>query len=273
MSVARDEGAPMWWGRVFGDGTSGGNHTAIVGPGAVPDPAAMARRLAIPDTAVVDAVDDGQVSLRTFSPVEELAQCIQTSLAAVVALELPDGRSHDVRHRRGEPLRVEREGTVVWVHEQSSGLEIAGSGVELPPWLADQLVGTRAERTAQARPRLLVRCSNIDQVEGAVVERSAVRALCVSEAVNGLVLFARDGQTVRVRVFTTSLDGAEDIATGGAVLAVGAALRREGVTGELAVRQGGPAPEAQGHMRLRIDQEVALGGQVLTLARGQLVTA
>lgn len=262
----------MWWGRVFVRGVSGGNHTAVVGPGAVPDPAGTARRLGVPDTAVVGAVDGDLIRLRTFSPVEELAQCLQASLAVVVALGLPAGRSYDVRHPRGEPLRVEREDSVVWACEQSPVPHGDDVGIELPSWLSDQLASAPAVRTGQGRPRLLVRCSD-DDVASAVVERSAVRALCAREGVNGLVLFAHQEQTVRVRVFTTSLNGAEDRATGGAVLAVGAALRREGVQGELAVRQGGPDAEDQGHLRLRIDQEVVLGGEVLTLARGRLVTA
>lgn len=95
---------PLWWGRVFVDGVKGGNHTAILAPGSVPDPAVSARRLGVPDTGIIDASDKEGVSLRTYSPVEELAQCIQTSLAAIVALDLPSGRSYNVRHPTSESL-------------------------------------------------------------------------------------------------------------------------------------------------------------------------
>ncbi|AKC38481.1 Predicted epimerase, PhzC/PhzF homolog [Mycolicibacterium phlei] len=269
--IAGSAARPLWWGRVFVDGVVGGNHTVVLNPGAVTDPAVAAQRLGVPDTAVVVSSDERGVLLRTFSPVEELGQCVQTSLASIVALDLPSGRSHDVRHLTTEPLQVEREGDLVWAHSGSTDADSHEEASTTPRWLVEQIGHADAVRVGGTRPRLLVRCDDINALSGAVVPAVAVRNLCTESRLNGLVIFGVHEAGVRVRVFTTSLAGAEDTATGGAVMSVASLLRREGVRAEIAVRQGGTDLTQHGHLRLRIDDRIALGGAVLTLARGRAV--
>lgn len=264
---------PLWWGRVFVDGVKGGNHTAILAPGSVPDPAVSARRLGVPDTGIIDASDEEGVSLRTYSPVEELAQCIQTSLAAIVALDLPSGRSYNVRHPTSESLCVEREGSMVWARYRSLEADGTTEASKAPRWVTEQIGQADAVRAGRVRTRLLVRCDDIVALSRAVIPAESVRMLCAATNLHGLVLYGVDGEGVRVRVFTTSLAGAEDVATGGAVLAVAGRLREEGARGEIAIRQGGADKTQHGYFRVRIDDGIALGGEVLTLARGWAVNS
>ena len=45
-----------WWGRVFADGPTGGNHTVVVtDPSAIRDRGALAARLSVPATASASA--------------------------------------------------------------------------------------------------------------------------------------------------------------------------------------------------------------------------
>lgn len=265
--------APLWWGRVFVNGVNGGNHTAILAPGSVPDPALSARRLGIPDTGIIDAFDEQGVSLRTYSPVEQLDQCIQTSLAAIVALGLPSGHSYNVRHPTSESLCVEREGSIVWARYRSLEADGAAAASETPWWVTEQIGQSDAVRAGRVRARLLVRCDDIVALSRAVIPSERVRLLCATANLNGLVLYGVHEGGVRVRVFTTSLAGAEDVATGGAVLAIAGRLRNEGTHGDIAVRQGGTDEGQHGYFRLRIGDGIAVGGEVLTLARGRAVNS
>ncbi|MGW1597184.1 PhzF family phenazine biosynthesis protein [Streptomyces sp. NPDC002343] len=273
---AHDTPAPggAWWGRVFTDGVRGGNHTAVVLPGTpVADPGTTAAALGVPDTAFVTAVEPGSVVLRTFSPVEELAQCLQTSLAVLTALDVPDRVPWRVRHEKGEQLLVHREGPVSWARHEQAG----------PPRLEEtdwpRCAGRRPAGAApavilrQARSRVHLRCADAGQVEAADIRAGDVTELCARTRTNGLVLSAPDGPGAwRVRVFTTSLAGAEDSATGGAVLGVGTLAALDGTRGDIRVRQGPPDPDRQGHLRLRVEDDghVLLGGTVVPLLTGRL---
>ncbi len=272
---------PLWWGRVFGTAEGrGGNHTAVLppGPASAPDAdrAAIAAALDVPDTGFV--LDDafGTVLMRTFSPVEELAQCLQTSLAAVVALDLPEGVAHRVRHAEGEELRVYRQGPVCWARQDAG----ARPRLEPTPWPAFVAADPAPDREPviirQARSRVHLGCADADRLDVLEIGAAEVLALCAATGTNGLVLSAplRPG-VLRVRVFTTSLAGAEDAATGGAVQGVGRIEAEHGVRGDLLAIQGPGAPERRSHLHLRLagPDAVELGGRVLSLARGTLEPA
>ncbi|KOT90818.1 hypothetical protein ADK86_25095 [Streptomyces sp. NRRL F-5755] len=264
-----------WWGRVFARGVTGGNHTAVVLPGTpVADPATAAAALGVPDTAFVTALDAGSVVLRTFSPVEELAQCLQTSLAVLTALDVPDRVPWRVRHERGEQLVVHREGQVSWArHEQGEPPEL--QECDWPGFVAvEPAARAQAVVLRQARSRIHLRCADAGRLEAARIRADDVLELCARTRTNGLVLSAPDGPGEwRVRVFTTSLSGAEDSATGGAVLGAGTLAALDGVRGDIRVRQGPRDPARQGHLLLRIedDGQVLLGGAVTSLLSGRLM--
>lgn len=274
MTWPPGERPALWWGRVFTADGRGGNHTAMVLPGtAVPDLAAVAVALNVPDTGFVIESGPGGAVLRTFSPVEELAQCVQTSLAAVVALNCPEGTPYRIRHVAGEELVVHREGPVCWAH--------AGDGarpqVQEAAWPEFVRADADPDRPPvvlrQARSRLHLSCADAGQLIALDISTRDVLALCAATRTNGLVLSAPTAEGGRrVRVFTTSLAGAEDSSTGGAVLGVGLIEAQHGVRGDLRVVQGPRDPARQGHLRLRLagEDDVLLGGEVLPLTRGSL---
>ncbi len=268
--------ARLWWCRVFVSGTRGGNHTAVVLPGTTgTDPAALAAlatALDVPDTGFVLEATAERAVLRTFSPVEELAHCVQTSLAAVVALGVAEGTTHRVRHLAGEELTVHREGPVVWARPGT-----ARPRLEESAWpdlvRADPDPDRPPVVLRQARSRLHLGCADAGQLASLDIAARDVLALCEATGTNGLVLSAPGGGDARrVRVFTTSLAGSEDSATGGAVLGLGQIEAHHGVRGDLTVLQGPADPARQGHLRLRLAgaDDVLLGGEVLPLARGTL---
>jgi predicted PhzF superfamily epimerase YddE/YHI9 len=265
--------AEAWLGRVFTDGDRGGNHTVVVANGNnVADPAAMAARLGVPDTAFVISRDNEEIVLRTFSPVEELAQCLQTSLAVLTALDVPVGAPQLVRHEGAQPLVVVREQDLTWAHEASPAdpeLEEVAQPSCTPVELAP---GTRPVVLRQARSRLHLRCADVDQLERLELASSDVSDLCTRLQISGIVLSASSSTEERVRVFTSSLSGAEDNATGGAVLGVGILAFDAGTRGDLSVRQGPADPDRQGLLRLRLRDDgcVLLGGAVHSLMSGGL---
>ncbi|GAA2229368.1 hypothetical protein GCM10010430_06610 [Kitasatospora cystarginea] len=265
-----------WWGRVFAQGSPGGNHTVIVLPGVqVVDRAAVAARFAVPDTGFVTGVHGNEITLRTFSPVEELAQCLQTSLAALTALGVPEGERRLVRHERGEQLELYREGAVTWARETAPG-SLALEHTDWPNFvMAEPAPGSGPVILRQARSRVHLRCADAKQLDGLDIRAADVLELCARTGTNGLVLSAPADDGLRVRVFTTSLSGREDSATGGAVLGVGRLTALDGVRGDLAVVQGPAREEQQGRLHLRLTGrgEVLLGGTVESLMTGRTAFA
>lgn len=248
----------VWEGRVFSRDGFGGNATGLVDADV---PAAerqsLAMRLGYPDTAFVvsrevDASGRPRVMLRTHSPVEEITLCIQTSLAAPVALGARAGEIWQVDHAGGSlNIRVD-EGPVVW----ASLLEPAGQLpplelIGLPRRLADRLGAATGTVVRTARPRLYVLDLAPRQLEQLYIAPDEVLALCADLRINGLVIAAWQAHDeLRVRVFTTSLSGREDAATGGAVLEAGRLLRDMGAPETVHVTQG--SGDDRGYLRLRI---------------------
>jgi predicted PhzF superfamily epimerase YddE/YHI9 len=263
-----------WWGRVFAQGGPGGNHTVVVVPGRdIRDPAAVAARLAVPDTGFITSADAHHITLRTFSPVEELAQCLQTSLAALTALGVANGERRLVRHPRGEPLEVHREAGISWARETDPGVrEQEPTG--WPAFVAaDPAIGAEPVVLRQARSRAYLRLADDGQLLKLDIGATDVLELCHARDISGLVLSAVTAEGVlRVRVFTTSLSGREDNATGGAVLGAGRIAARDGLRGDVTVVQGPVEPDRQGHFALRLTSggDVLLGGSVETLIVGGL---
>ena len=112
------------------------------------------------------------------------------------------------------------------------------------------------------------------RVDRATFERFALTAPEASgwlraHRLSGLCLVSeRARNEVALRVFTTSLDGAEDVATGGAAACLPAFLGRDG---DVTVHQGlGPA-RRRGVIRVRSDHEaVRVGGACRLLIAGAL---
>lgn len=266
----------IWLGRVFchgESGESGGNHTAILPEGAE-NPAAAAEALGFPDTAFVVGRDARTVRVRTFSPVEELALCLQTSLATPLAFGADHGEKWEVVHPAGAlTISVERasQRLICWAHDPQGPPGHAEPVDDLPRWARP--TGSReVVRLAQARSRLYLEMTDVD---GFVPPSpDAVTEVCRAHGCTGLVCFAPITDTsVRVRVFTTSLGGREDSATGGAALGVGTLLGRAGRSGRIEITQGPSDPFAQSRLLLDLDGmdgDLRVGGQVRPLLTGRM---
>jgi predicted PhzF superfamily epimerase YddE/YHI9 len=94
--------------------------------------------------------------------------------------------------------------------------------------------------------------------------------VCRVHSCNAVVFFEDlEKSIVRTRVFTTSLGGSEDIATGGAAAGIGALLADMQKKGRIEIIQGPPPPSTQGHILLWLDQQRHVGGRVRTLLTGK----
>ena len=125
-----------WIGRVFLRSGHGGNYTGVV-RGKTAAPAALAAAPGFPDTAFIGEHAGRDVTVRTYSPHEELATCLQTSLAVPVALGAGGGETWRVRHPAG-PLEVRVEkgpaGLRCWVTDTDTDGEPEPVS-DLPSWL------------------------------------------------------------------------------------------------------------------------------------------
>lgn len=258
----------LWVGRVFVRDGRGGNHTGVVLDECA-DEAALAAALGFPDTAFVREHTGRLATVRTFSPHEQLAQCLQTTLATPVALGAAAGETWQIRHPAGAlDVQVEHtaDGWLCWARDTDTTGEPTRVA-DLPGWLG----AAEVHRIPQGRSRLYAKVPDVDTLPP--FDAADVRAVCRAYDCTAVVFFAEAAEdTVRTRVFTTSLGGREDVATGGAAAGIGALLAREHRTGRIGVVQGAAEPAAQGHLLLRLGRERHIGGRVLPLFTGRTAT-
>ena len=97
---------------------------------------------------------------------------------------------------------------------------------------------------------------------------------CRKEAISGICPLVRDREprVVRLRVFTTSQDGREDIATGGACLGI-PAFFGETTDAEWRIEQGIGEDRRRGTLFAKrlSDRTAAVGGRHRVVARGELL--
>jgi PhzF family phenazine biosynthesis protein len=270
--------------RVFvGDGALG-NTTGVVGIGPGAERRAMAERarlLGYPDTAFV-AVARSAVRVDSFSPFEEVRFCTQTLLATEAVLRAAGTIAP------GEPLLTRTPAGIVRVvrHHDESGDPVAY--VDLP----EGDITTRALRGRPPVPDALLLAAPLvvttgrtraycllphQEIESVTPSPDTIRAFCAEEGISGLCLTARrPAGGARLRVFTMSLDGAEDAATGGAAGGVPVYWQQLGITSGAAawtVHQGFASPQTRGELRVRSLETggFAVGGRVVPVSAGRLL--
>ncbi|HEX2095059.1 MAG TPA: PhzF family phenazine biosynthesis protein [Longimicrobiaceae bacterium] len=278
-------GPELWQAVVFHSVDAVGNPTGVVFGAGGFDAAARQRWAALlgfPDTVFLDrsAGQEGW-NAETFSPSQPISFCIQTLLASAAVLRL-----------RGD-TRKDRETFLVGGRRLEAGaLPGAPPGVEWLPLARKEVcvlregVLPRSLRPAAAaagvvvdagRRRLYLELASRGELEGASLAAPEVLAFCREEELHGVCLFARTGPAeAALRVFTTSLDGHEDAATGGAVAGLSVLLdpagRPDGT--EWTVRQGHGPPHRRGRLFLRCEpaeEQLWVGGRVRVLAAGRLL--
>lgn len=233
---------------VFGGPGATGNPTGVVHasePLSHERMQEIAAKLGFPDTAFVWKTEAG-FAARFYSPTEVLSVCYQALIAAAHAV---GPASFELTDRA---LRVEVDGGLGWVHTPRDLIKRA-SNITTPSGLI---------RVIDAgRKRAYVRVDG-DTFERFQLSPEGALAWLQKHQLSGLCLL----HDTRLRVFTTSLQGREDIATGGAV--AGLALLHEG---RVSIEQGVGHANRRGVLELDgTDETIRVGGRCELLIRGQL---
>ncbi|NYT93684.1 PhzF family phenazine biosynthesis protein [Salinispora sp. H7-4] len=261
--------------RVFVGPDAMGNVTGVVtvGPDTRPEGlAAGARLLGYPETAFVRQ-DAGTVHVTSYSPYERLRVCTQTLLATEHVLrsrrELSPGTDLLAGTDVGE-VPVRRYEDMAYVVLTGKRTPVRAARARLP---LDGVVHGEAFVVDTGRARSYVRLSP-DTLEAVRLDPAAVLSYCAAEGVRGICLVARSDNAVRLRVFTTSLAGTEDVATGGAAGGLPAFLAATGGghSQSVLVRQGYGTALTRGELHVRPlgGAQVAVGGRVISLSTGRL---
>lgn len=268
----------VWWVNAFVGPAAGGNSTCVVLEDlecSAAERAEIARSLRAPDTAFLSRAQSGGWAIRFFSPEEgEMAFCGQALVAAHAVLRalgiasraqpLDLSTSVGAVSTKGDPVDPD----VSWFAVARSNVRVVGRpdlerSLPLDPD-ADAVI-VDSGRTRLYRPLL-----RADAVASIAIEPDAVLRLCSELEVKGICFYARsNGATVALRVFTVSLAGHEDAATGGAVLGLGALLP----PGDWTIEQGHGRVLNRGLLRLHAppgSAEIAVGGAAEIVARGTL---
>lgn len=271
---------------VFGGQRCPGNATSIiVSRVPVEEKAAqrLAARIATPDTGFLyPSPGGGSWMLASYSPVEMLAYCTQTILAAGKILRDFHAAGPDVRlviPQTGREAAVEcrrEEGSdTCWTPVNADDVRMhpmdtlvpglnRPDGCRFPTMLIDT-----------GRPRAVIKLAHPKTLYRFRPDPEDILAFCRGSGINGLCLFshAADGH-ILARVFTTSLEGREDRGTGGAIACIPHYLRAIGETGThlkpTLVRQGGRGADC-GMMMVRTEADrVWIGSQVALFSVGRL---
>lgn len=284
MSAVASDGRalPVRTIQVFGGPDAAGNATGVVLADA-PLPAGVAQRLAqdlgYPDTAIVARdPETGGMRCDSFSPTEPLAFCVQTLLAAALVLQ-GDGPQEEAATRLQVGSRVIEvvqdaarygdEGRRFWVHMSRSDVEpFAAASVHSIIEGANTAV-----LVDSGRRRVFVPTDDAATLATFDPSPASVRRFCTRENVHGLCLYFIPALgRAMLRVFTTSLGGQEDVATGGAVAGLGACLERDFPLDEWRVEQGQGPRHRRGLLFLRQARgETHVGGSARPVMIGHLV--
>lgn len=273
----------FWQLLVYCSPQATGNPTGVVFPEAkltAPEYQRMAASLGYPDTVFLTPTAKlDRWKARAFSPAEELALCTQGLIAAyrVIERKHPEVRRQVSFTMPAGTADVTGDGPdgIAWV---SGPYRIDGATpAPAPPFLP---AGRNSLLVDTGRLRLLREYAEAEELESLRPEPEAVFAFCRAQKISGLVLFARTGaDQIRLRVFTTSLDGREDASTGGAVMAIPPALAhwralspRE-ASQSWTVQQGTGPAHRRGtlHARLLASGRTSVGGHHRLIATGHLL--
>lgn len=250
-----------WVARVFGGESEVGNPTGIVRVAARVDSKraqALATKLGLPDTVFFWPLAERRFGARFYSPSEELSVCYQALIAAAHVT----GESRASFELSERTLVAEVNGDLGWI-ETPRALISSGGDVTMPGGLSARVIDTGRRRAFAALER-----ASFERFE---LNPEAALEWLRAHALSGLCLVHEAaGDEVWLRVFTSSLLGREDVATGGAVAGLPAFFARIGAT-HFRVRQGVGAAQRRGVLEVRADPNaVWVGGRCELLVRGEL---
>jgi PhzF family phenazine biosynthesis protein len=269
----------VWWVNAFVGPAAGGNSTCVVLEEfecSAVERAEIARSLRAPDTAFLSRTPSGGWTVRFFSPEEgEMTFCGQALVAAHAVLRglgtarreqpLDLSTAVGVVSTMGDPV----EPDVSWFAVARDKVRVVGAPDPARSLPLD--AGPEAVIVDSGRARLYRPLLQSEALASIAIEPDVVLRVCAELQVKGLCFYARtSGRTAALRVFTVSLAGGEDAATGGAVLGLSALLP----PGDWTIEQGHGRVLNRGLLRLHAPSgsaEVAVGGAAEIVARGTLV--
>ena len=250
---------------------------------------AVARELSVSETAFLTESDDADRRVRYFTPTTEVDLCGHATVAAHAHL-LEDGvldpGTYTLETNVGVlDVEVTEDGTV-WMTQDAPDIEQVdleydrvgdALGVD-PAALRDVGADMPLAVVSTGLPFLAVPVNFLEHVSNADPDVAAVEEL--SEAVDavGVYAFSFDAidreSTLHGRAFVPLAGVPEDPVTGTASGAVGAYLREfdafDDFPEEMQFEQG-HFVDRPGHVRVRVDETVRVGGRATTALDGRLV--
>ena len=277
----------LWQLLVFRSESARGNPTGVLlGPpiSGGTDGQSIASRLGFPDSVFVWPGTNCWET-RAFSPSEELSFCSQALIGASAVLRragsVPTAGS--ISFLAGDCLvQVNSAGwgpqDVHWLEMPHAQISVQRSRSSLSEYL-HLPTGTRPEIVLDAGRRRVYRLlDSLEALKAIAVSPDQVMRYCLSAGIHGICFLSVDSEdSIALRVFTASLDGQEDSATGGAAAALPEYLLQLGIgrpAGHVwLVNQGAGPLHRRGSLWVRRDADggVQIGGCVQFVARGMLL--
>jgi PhzF family phenazine biosynthesis protein len=250
---------------------------------------AVARELSVSETAFLVESDDADRRVRYFTPTTEVDLCGHATVASHFRL-FKDGEigvgTHSLATNVGVlDVEVTEDGTV-WMTQDDPDVErvdvdydrvgealgvdpaaLRDVGADLPPAVA-----------STGLPFLVVPVNFLEHLGNADPDAAAVADLCEAVDAVGVYAFSFDAldgdSTLHGRMFAPLAGVPEDPVTGTASGATGAYLQRfdafDDFPEEMRFEQG-HFVDRPGHVRVRVDEEVRVGGRAVTALEGSLV--
>lgn len=251
---------------------------------------AIARELAVSETAFLSDSERAERRIEYFTPTTEVDLCGHATVASYAHLEAEgeiNAGTHTLETNVGVlDIAVEPDGTV-WMTQDDPRVECVDLAYENvadalaldPAALADIGADLPLALASTGFPVLVVPVNFLEHLGDTAPDDGAVAELCESVGAMGLYAFTFDTltreATLHGRMFAPLAGIPEDPVTGTASGAAGAYLREfdafgEGEFPEEMVFEQGHFVERPGEVRVRVGDEVRVGGRAVRALSGTL---
>ncbi|MFB6096787.1 MAG: PhzF family phenazine biosynthesis protein [Haloferacaceae archaeon] len=276
----------------FTDEPMTGNAAGVVpdGDGLTTDQMqSIARELAVSETAFFVPSGEADRRVRYFTPTQEVDLCGHATVAShahLYAEGVVDAGTHTLETNVGVlEIEIEDDGAVWMTQDAPTVREVdldydraaAALGVD-PATLRDVGADLPAAYASTGLPFLVVPVNFLESLGTADPDMGAIEDLAADYDATGVYAFTFDAleaeSTLHGRMFAPGAGVPEDPVTGTASGACGAYLRHVGAFDtfpEEMVFEQGHFVDRPGHVRVRVAEEVRVGGRATTTLDGSLV--